>query len=344
MVTERAAAGPTWPWLRTALAETLATQRAHALLVHGPQGVGQMAFGIELARSWLCEAPLAERSHGLACGRCKSCHLVDERTHPDMRLVVPEALRAQAGLQADEGGSDDDSGSKKRKPSREIKVDQIRSALDFSELTAGRGTHKVMVIHPAEALNPIAANALLKTLEEPPGAMRFVLSSGAPQALLPTIRSRCQGVLLHLPPRAEALAWLQDQGVADAEVVLDACGGEPLTALEQAAAGLDGKAWRQFPGWVARAQSQPVAAWPLPVLVDALQKLCHDRLLVTVGEPARYFPHDALPAGDLGRLTECAAWLRRQARHADHPWSAPLAVDALMQGVHRLTHTLAHHD
>lgn len=329
MVTERAAAGPTWPWLRTALAETLATQRAHALLVHGPQGVGQMAFAIEMARSWLCEAPQAERPHGLACGRCKSCHLVDERTHPDMRLVVPEALRAQAGLQADEGGSDDDSGSKKRKPSREIKVDQIRTALNFAELTAGRAAHKVLVLHPAEAINPIAANALLKTLEEP-GAMRFVLASGAPQALLPTIRSRCQAVQLQMPTRDEALTWLGAQGVADAAVLLDVAGGQPQAALALHAAGLDAAAWRQFPQWAAQGQAAPVAGWPLPLLIDALGKLCHDRALVTLGQSARYFAHSELRAGDLEALTRWAAELRRRSRVAEHPFSAGLAVEALM--------------
>ncbi|HNG82008.1 MAG TPA: DNA polymerase III subunit delta', partial [Burkholderiaceae bacterium] len=200
---------PPLPWLDDALAQALATQRAHALLVHGPEGVGQLDFALGLAKAWLCETPAGERDRGLACGRCAGCHLVDERTHPDLRLVVPEAMRAEAGLPGDDAGSDED--GKKRKPSREIKVDQIRTALEFAELTSGRASHKVLVIHPAEAINPIAANALLKTLEEP-GALRFVLASGAAQALLPTIRSRCQAVRLQMPPREAALAWLAAQG------------------------------------------------------------------------------------------------------------------------------------
>ena len=180
------------PWLAEPLAQTLATQRSHALLVHGPTGVGQFEMALALARSWLCETPAGERPAGLACGRCGSCHLVDEHSHPDLRLLVPEAMRAQVGLDADDAASDDD--GKKRKPSREIKVEQIRAAINFSELTAGRASLKVLVVYPAEALNTVAANALLKTLEEPPGTLRFVLASAAPQALPATVRSRCQSV------------------------------------------------------------------------------------------------------------------------------------------------------
>lgn len=322
-----APARPPLPWLDDALAQALATQRAHALLVHGPEGVGQLDFALGLAKAWLCETPQGERDRGLACGRCAGCHLVDERSHPDLRLVVPEAMRAEAGLPGDDAGSDED--GKKRKPSREIKVDQIRTALEFAELTSGRASHKVLVIHPAEAINPIAANALLKTLEEP-GALRFVLASGAAQALLPTIRSRCQALRLQMPPREAALAWLAAQGVADAAVLLDAAGGQPQAALALHAAGLDAAAWRQFPTWAAQGQSQPVAAWPLPLLVDALAKLCHDRALVSLGLPARYFPHGEVRPGDVEALARQAAELRLRSRVSDHPFSAALAAEALM--------------
>jgi DNA polymerase-3 subunit delta' len=311
------------------LTEALRVQRAHALLVHGPQGVGQFEFALALAAAWLCETLEADRPEGRACGHCASCRLVAARSHPDLRLVVPEALRAEAGLAGDEASTDDE--GKKRKPSREIKVDQIRSALDFSELTAGRARFKVVVLHPAEQVNDVAANALLKTLEEPPGALRFVLSCGAPQALLPTIRSRCQSVRLGLPPHELAVAWLAGQGVPDAEVVLDACGGQPLAALDLTRAGLDAAAWRDFPHWVAQGRAAAVVAWPLPVLVAALQKLCHDQLLLRVGAPPRYFKALSLPAGaDLVRLTAWAAQLRRMAAQADHPWHMGLTVESLM--------------
>ena len=318
------------PWLAAPLADALSQQRAHALLVHGAEGVGQFEFTLALAQSWLCETPLADRPQRLACGRCAVCHLVDERSHPDLRLIVPEALRAAAGLDADEAGSDDD--GKKRKPSQEIKVEQIRAAVDFSALTAARGGVRVLVIHPAEALNHIAANALLKILEEPPGALRFVLSSGSPQSLLPTLRSRCQAVRLTVPPPEAARAWLEAQGVADAGVLLDAAGQQPLAARAHAQAGRDAAAWRQLPQSVAGGDAAALAGWPLPVLVDALQKLCHDRLRVSVGAAPRYFtaPESGVRPGDLPALTAWGAALRRHAAHADHPWNAGLALEALL--------------
>ncbi|HMY99095.1 MAG TPA: DNA polymerase III subunit delta', partial [Burkholderiaceae bacterium] len=86
----------------------------------------------------------------------------------------------------------------------------------------------------------------------------------------------------------------------------------------------------QFPTWAAQGQSQPVAAWPLPLLVDALAKLCHDRALVSLGLPARYFPQGDVRPGDVDALTRQAAELRRRARVSDHPFSAALAAEALM--------------
>ncbi|MEO8298144.1 MAG: DNA polymerase III subunit delta' [Burkholderiales bacterium] len=335
MVTAAAPAVPgLLPWLEAPLAQALRTQRAHALLVYGPPGVGQFEFAVALAQAWLCESSAADRTGGRGCGHCTSCRLVLGRSHPDLRLVVPEALRAEAGLAQDDADDGDD--GKKRKPSREIKVDQVRAALHFSELTAGRRGGKVLVLHPAEELNTVAANALLKTLEEPPGAMRFVLSSGAPQALLPTIRSRCQALHLAAPPVEVAERWLAGQGVADARVLLDACGGQPLFALAEAHAGRDAAAWRQLPQQVLAGEFAGLTSWPLPTLVDALGKLCHDRLALSVGTAARFFPAWRPPgAADLAALTRCASELRRMARHADHPWNAGLAVEALVSQVRR---------
>lgn len=322
------------PWLRQPLADAL-RRRSHALLVTGPAGTGQFEFSLGLVQAWLCEGHPADRPDGLACGHCEACHLVDQRSHPDLRLLVPEAFRAAAGLVADETEGEE---GKKRKPSREIKVDQVRATLDFSERTAGRATVKVVLVHPAEAMNAVAANALLKTLEEPPGAMRFVLGCGAADSLLPTIRSRCQSIVLAPPPAAEALAWLTAQGVQDAQAVLDAVGGLPLLARDHVRAGRDAAAWHAFPDRVVKGDAAALAAWPLPVLTDALCRLLHDAAALHVGAAARYFPHWHPPAragtaASVESLTQCAAELRRFARQAEHPWNAGLAVESLVARV-----------
>src|SRR4029450_6030709 len=94
----------------------------------------------------------------------------------------------------------------KKKPSKDIRVEDVRAAIALALTTASRGRGKTIVIHPAERMNPIAANAFLKTLEEPAGDARFVLCTSAPEGLLPTIRSRCQSIALALPPAEVATA------------------------------------------------------------------------------------------------------------------------------------------
>lgn len=324
------------PWLHAPLMRALQTHQAHALLATGPAGVGQFEFAMAMAQAWLCETPLSGRPDGLACGVCEGCRLVVQRSHPDLRLLVPEAWRVQAGLTPDEAGDEGD--GKKRKLSQEIKVDQVRGALDFSERTAGRAALKVVVVQPAEALNAVSANALLKTLEEPPGPMRFVLACGAADALLPTIRSRCQSLMLTPPDRSAALMWLAEQGFVDAGPLLDACGGLPLAAREQALAGRDAAVWTAFPKQVLNGDTTVFSGWPLPVLAEALGRLCLDAAALACHAPARFFPHwqpAHAPQGAvaLEALTRCSARLRQFVRQADHPWNAGLAVESLVMQV-----------
>lgn len=318
------------PWLQAPLAEALRTQRGHALLVHGPEGVGQFEFAMALAKAWLCETPVEQRSAALACDACASCHLVDTHGHPDLMVLVPEALRDALGL----GNGDEpatDSEGKKAKPSKEIKVEALRGAVAFSQQTSARGQAKVVVLHPAERMNAISANTLLKTLEEPPGIARFVLSCGDSESLLPTIRSRCQSVRLGLPEPAQALAWLAERSIAEPELMLAAAGGQPLSVVERAALGVDAATWKKLPALVARGEATPLAGWPLPLVVESLQKLCHDALLVAHGVAPRYFPAGSVPPGyGVAQLTQWATELRQAARHAEHPWNAGLKLEALI--------------
>ncbi len=323
------------PWLAEPLQRALQTQRSHALLLHGPKGVGQFELALGLAQAWLCEVHAAGETvttNTRPCGSCASCRLVQARSHPDLLVLLPEALRETlgwAGGEGDEAGADKTS---KAKPSKDIKVDAVRAAVSFAQTTSARGRSKVVVIHPAERMNAIAANTLLKTLEEPPGNARFVLSCAAPEALLPTIRSRCQAMALTLPPSADAAAWLAARSVARPEVMLAAAGGQPLEALDWVAQGVDAALWLRLPALVAQGDASPFAAWPLPRVIDAFQKLCHDALCQLSGAAPRYFPAAALlGGGSVASLTAWAQQLARSARHAEHPWNAPLMAEALVQ-------------
>ncbi len=318
------------PWLAAPLADALRSQRGHALLVHGPEGAGQFEFAIALARAWLCETPAAERPLGLACGRCESCHLATaEQVHPDLCVLLPDALHLALGWRqkTDEPESTDG----KKKPSEWISIKQVRAAIEFSGLTRGRGRLKVVVIHPAERMPNAAASALLKLLEEPQGGQRFVLSCGDAAALMPTVRSRCHALELPAPEPAQAAQWLADAGLADAPVLLAASGGQPLAALQRHALGLDGALWARLPALVAAGEAQPLAALPLALVIESLQKLCHDAMLAACGVAPRFFPPGSVPAAaDMRRLTDWGQALRRVARHADHPWNAGLMLESLL--------------
>ncbi len=318
------------PWLAGPLAAALRQQRGHATLVHGAAGVGALEFALALAQALLCEAAAPGLPPAPPCGHCGSCRLLQSGLHPDLFVLLPEAHRRDTGwlLATDKPEGDE----LKRKPSRQVRIDEVRALIDWSHKTSARGRGKLVVLHPAEALNLQSASALLKTLEEPPTGTRLVLTTSDPALLLPTVCSRCQRLALPAPPADVAAAWLAGQGVAQPDVLLAACNGRPLEARALAAAGVDAAAWAALPGAVARGHTGGLSGWPPPLLVDALQKLCHDALARSVGGSPRYFPAASLPAAAaLPGLLDWANELSRVARHADHPWSEGLLLDALVQ-------------
>jgi len=330
------------PWLAAPLAQGLAL-RAHALLLHGPGSVGQFELGLALATGWLCEAgDDALRP----CGQCASCRLMASHMHPDFHLLLPEALREPLGWGAAEEGAEGDTGSRsgkaKAKPSKEIRVEAVRAAIEWGQKTTSRGRAKVILIHPAQAMNAIAANALLKTLEEPAGRLRLLLTVHDPDALLPTVRSRCQRLRLTLPPVTQALDWLATQGLARPEVLLAAAGGQALEALAMAGDGIDSDAWERVPGAVRRSLAAPLADWPLVRLIDALQKLCHDLMCLRAGAAPRYFSAAVLAPVMPPQWPALAQWaqeLTLAARHDEHPWHAGLRCEALVGQGARLWQT-----
>jgi DNA polymerase-3 subunit delta' len=336
------------PWLRQALLQALTTQRGHALLVHASPGVGALPYVLSLAQSMLCEAPQGDASTGgaplgLACGRCGSCHLFQTHVHPDLMVILPESLRREHDwLMSGDKTEGEDS---KRKPSRQIRIDEVRAMLDWAYKTSARGRGKVVVLHPGEALNAQSANALLKTLEEPPAGTRLLLTAADPAWLLPTVRSRCQRVVLPAPAADVAAQWLQGQGVAQAsgqaQVLLAACSGRPLDALALARAGCEAPTWERLPQALRQGRADALAGWPVPKVIDTLQKLCHDALAVALGAAPRFFPATAFVAtADPAALIRWANELTRVARHDDHPWNEALLVDALVtNGAHALNAT-----
>lgn len=319
------------PWLERPLAQVTEQQRGHALLIQGSPDIGSLELAVAIAQGQLCEEPGA---NGKPCGRCASCRLVQARAHPDLLLLMPEAQRqAQRwpiAIDKPESDSADDGKARKR-ASRQIRIEEVRLALDWASTTSSRGRLKLLVLHPADALNPHAASALLKTLEEPPQAVRIVLTTSDPALLLPTIRSRCRQWTMPLPPAEAALAWLQSAGVAEPAVLLVAAGGQPLRARAMFEAGIDAAAWRALPRLLARGEVAALSGWPLEQVLDAMQRLCHDLVRRSAGGEPLYFDAATLPTTP--PMQACVAWQRellRVARHAEHPWQEALLLDSLV--------------
>lgn len=314
------------PWLQAQL-EQLLGQPGHAWLLQGPSGLGQQDLALALASAWLCEAPTAQG----ACRACASCRLMAAHTHPDLCVLMPETALMALGWPLDEL-SQKKIEDKERKASREIRVEAMRDAIVFSQRTSARGRGKVLLVYPAERMNAVTANALLKTLEEPPGDMRFLLASEAAHQLLPTIRSRCLSHTMRWPAPQEAQAWLQACGVdgPDAAVLLQACGGRPADALAWAHADAGARQWQQLPRALARGDLQALAGRSPAQMLDLLTKLCHDLMSVRSGGAPRFFMAEDLPrAPELPALVAWAAQLRQLSRHAEHPFNPGLLQETL---------------
>jgi DNA polymerase-3 subunit delta' len=208
---------PLLPWQHDAAAAALASRARwpHALLITGRRGIGKRALALHFAQALLCEAP---KPDGSPCGRCPSCGYVVAFGHPDLRLIDLFERDDEGSVQAVD----------------EIVVDRIRELRQFAQLTAHRQRAKVALIAPAEAMNANAANALLKTLEEPPPATYLLLVTDQSGRLPATIVSRCSVVAAPEPEAAAAAAWLAARDVEKPELLLAQAGGAPLLALELA--------------------------------------------------------------------------------------------------------------
>ena len=321
-------AAPLAPWLQRQL-EALLAQRGHAWLLQGPSGLGQFELALTLVRAWLCDQPTP---HG-ACGHCASCHAIDVHTHTDLAVLMPETDMIERGWPLPEKAQSDID-DKKRKPSKDIRVDAMRETIEFAQRSSGRGRGKAVLVYPAERMNAVTANALLKTLEEPPGDTRFVLATDAAHQLLPTIRSRCLTHTLNWPEPAEALAWLAGQGVQGDEgaALWRASGGRPAEALALAQGKNAARHWAELPRALAQGEAGALADVPLPEAVARLQKLCHDVLALQVGGAPRYFAAADLPQRPLSPLALARWWqqLAQSARTAEHPLNGGLATEFLV--------------
>jgi len=198
-----------FPWQKQQWQRLLRQQaegkRAHAYLFSGPADTGKFLFAYRFASYLLCLAP----KHDAPCGHCRNCQAGGNAYHPDILVVAPQ-----------EG-------------SRDIRIEQVRALGEFATRTSHAGTVKAVILDQAHRLNTAAANALLKTLEEPRGDTCLMLVTDLPGFLPATIRSRCQRLQFPAPKLDLAGGWLRRRltGDADLTALLAVADCRPLAAL-----------------------------------------------------------------------------------------------------------------
>ena len=231
----------------------------HAVLLTGPVGLGKRQFAHYMANTLVCTAMVEQTP----CGECRACRQIHTASHPDVQEIQPEE--------------------------NYIKVDAIRALIHTTNLTTE--TWQIFIITPAETMHPSAANALLKTLEEPAPNTLLILSSAEPQRLPATIRSRCQ--IMHFNPveTTQAMHWLEQQQPGENwQPLLALAAYAPLLAIQAMASGRLDKIHQLVEqlGKMRSGQQTPMsvvkvlAERPLPELINDMIYLCHDMVHLAV--------------------------------------------------------------
>ena len=204
-----------YPWQQTIWQQLTAAfmnnTLPHAMLFSGIQGIGKLSFVQTLTRYLLCEkrSKLAGFCDNTA-DLCHACHLIETNVHPSVYYIEPD------------------------KAGHAIKIDQIREMTEYAGQSAYLGEYQCIIIHPAHQLNHFAANALLKTLEEPANNVFLFLITDERSRLLATINSRCMHVAMPMPTRDEASSWMVQHSkhtTAELSLALNLAMGAPLRAL-----------------------------------------------------------------------------------------------------------------
>jgi DNA polymerase III subunit delta' len=309
-------------WLGSEMTTLAAAYKAgrlpHGLLLHEAPGAG----GDWLAK-WLASLVFCQNPEQAPCGKCQGCHRVATAQHPDLVVLQPI------------------------EESRQIRIEQIRELSAELALTAHQGSYKVAVITPADTLNRFAANALLKTLEEPPARTLLMLVVTQPSRLPATILSRCQRIRIRAPARQEAVAWLEaSRGPADWNAVLDTLGEAPMLAAD-----VDPKAVVEVGQEVRRTLEEattgggdPVATaerWTrteLPLRLRCIENWLTERIRAHSGSDgfftkvgaAPFLPrHDAVL--NTGHLFELVDGVRELKSALDTPINRGLALESILR-------------
>ncbi len=304
----------------------------HAILLSGQAGTGKRDFAMHFAQGLLCDTPAAD---GQPCQTCAACNWFAQGNHPDFHLVRPEAMEEASDTEKDAEG-------KKKAPSKIIRMEQVRQLIEAIGVGTHRAGLRVVVLYPLDALQTEGANALLKTLEEPPQDTVFLLVTDRIDRILPTILSRCRQFPLQPPQPEAARQWLERQGVPHASSLLAEFGNAPLAALQ--AAESEERPLLQFlleqlaqgPKLDALATADHLQKLSVPAVLSTMHRWIFDLMAARLADRPRYFPaqRDALQrcagAIPLERLERFARALPERRRTEQHPLAARVVIESLL--------------
>ena len=301
-------------WFGAACAEVnaafVAGRLAHGILIHEDPGSG----GLELAR-WIAQRVNCREQSRAPCGECQSCKWIAVNQHPDVLLLAPEGESSQ------------------------IVIGAVRDLAAELALTAHGNGYKVAIVAPANVMNPFAANALLKTLEEPPSRTLVLLVTAQPSRLLATLRSRCSKLRLVAPKRDEAVKFLESvRGEGAWSEALAGTGAGPFALLDADPAGLAQLRKETLAALddIGRGQLQPPAVaerWAkgdLATRLACLESWVTDRILES--REIRDVTHLSGPGlgPNICRLFEFSDAIRDMRKLAHTSLNKTMAVEALL--------------
>jgi len=357
------------PWLQVLWESIDLANCPNAILLHGQSGIGKFAFGLELAKSLLCES--ADRS-SRPCNQCEACHWFNTGNHPDFIALVPETHRKllpHADYESDESPKkskvvrdDSDSEASEKKEKKNISIEETRSAIESLSIGSHRGGNRVILIYPLEMLRSDSANTLLKSLEEPPENTIFILLADRLDRVSPTIRSRCRLLAAPRPDREQGLAWLRAElpkikglkiNEADVETIYDEQGGAPYSVLDSLIARnnqdekdvltISIQASRHLLqsmtqgvriNWLDTAEKTHKAQYGY--LLAAMQRWTSDLQAVAQGGNPRYYPKHLSTLKGLSQTAKTTKlhqfWksLVQARRHENHPLANRVQLEALL--------------
>ncbi len=260
---------PAWQRFQQAVADN---RLGHGLLIAGPGGLGKHELVRRMIAHLLDPSPAGgqDGDHAAIAGD------VDDRDDRDGQT------QSRAGRWLAAGSHPDLLTLQPLEDSRQIRVVQVRELIDWAVLTGRAGSHRVIVIDPAEAMNTAAQNALLKILEEPPPDVHLLLLCDAPARLLPTVRSRCQAYAVLEPARAQVEDWLRDTGAAVDADLLDLAASHP----------------------------GQITAWTDPERGQRLRTVADDLVALASGRDATLAVAGRWAADAAGHVDDAIAWLR----------------------------------